>query len=62
MNCHVANLNIVKSFPRDRFMSILRELHFNDNSTAVPRGQPGYDRAHKVRPVIECFREMFDLV
>jgi len=33
-------------------MRILRELHFN-NSTVVPRGQPGYDRAHKVRSVIE---------
>jgi len=34
-------------------MRILREIHFNDNSTAVPKGQPGYDRAQKVRPVVE---------
>ena len=49
--------HVVQAFPRDRFMRILRELHFNDNTTAVPRGQPGYDRAHKVRPVIDSISE-----
>ena len=29
--------------PRDRFFAILRFLHISDNSTAVPRGQPGHD-------------------
>ena len=39
------------------FFSILKELHFNDNGTAIPRGKPGYDRAHKVRPVIRSVVE-----
>ena len=27
-------------------------LHVNDNSTAVSRNQPGYDKLHKVRPLL----------
>ena len=38
--------------PRDRFFAILRFLHICDNLTAVPRGQPGHDRAFKIRPMI----------
>ena len=49
--------HIVQSFPRTRFFRILRQLHFNDNSLAIPRGQPGYDRAYKVRPIIDNIRE-----
>ena len=45
--------HIVQALPRDRYLTILRELHFNDNSTAIPWGQPGHDRAHKVRPVLD---------
>jgi hypothetical protein len=35
-----------------RFMMILRFLHTIDNTTAIPRGQPGYDRCFKLRAVI----------
>ena len=35
-NYFVGAPHVVKSFPRDRFMRILRELHFNDNSAVVP--------------------------
>ena len=45
--------NVVEPFRRDRFLNLLRELHFNDNSTAVARGEPGYDKAHKIRPVLD---------
>ena len=44
---------------RNRFQSILRYLHCNDNLTAVPRGNPGYDPLHKVSPVIDFFNETF---
>ena len=37
---------------RDRFFAILRFLHLCDNSVAVRRGQPGHDRAFKIRPMI----------
>ena len=42
--------------PIDRFKAILRCLHVNDNTTAVPRGEEGYDRLHKLRPLIERLR------
>ena len=35
--------------------AILRSLHICDNSTAVPRGQPGHDRALKIRSMITSF-------
>ena len=52
-NYYLGAPHIVQALPRDRYLRILRELHFNDNSTAIPRGQPGHDRAHKVRPVLD---------
>ena len=36
-----------------RFHDIHRFLHFTNNTTIVPRGQPGYDRLSKVRPVMD---------
>ena len=56
-NHYLGAPHIVRSFPRDRFYSILRELHFNGNSSAIPRGQPGHDRTHKVRPVPDSVLE-----
>ena len=49
--------SVVRAFPMNRFMQLLRTIHFNDNSTAIPRGDPGHDRAHKVRPVIQSIQE-----
>lgn len=37
---------------RNRFQLLNAFLHFNDNSTRVARGEPGYDALHKVRPVL----------
>ena len=51
-NYYLGTPNIVEKFPRTRFKNILRELHFNNNHEAIPRGEIGHDRAHKVRPVI----------
>ena len=56
-NYYLGAPHIVQSFPRKRFTRILRELHFNDNDQAIPRGQPGYDRAYKIRPVIDRILE-----
>ena len=36
-----------------QFRALLSNLHFKEKSTAVPRGQPGYDRLHKVRPILQ---------
>ena len=37
---------------RQRFMKLVGNLHINDNSAAVPRGDPAYDRLHKIRPLL----------
>lgn len=42
--------------PRDRFIEILRSLHFNDNSE-----QPVGDRLFKIEPVIGILQEKFKL-
>ena len=44
--------------PRNRFQSI-RYLHCNDNETAIPRRQAGYDPLHKISPVVDFFNEAF---
>ena len=38
---------------RDRFMSILRFLHIVDNTKAIARGEPGYDRCFKIRALLD---------
>lgn len=44
---------IADVMPVKRFKKILENMHFNDNSTQVPRSAPGYDKLHKVRPIID---------
>lgn len=43
-----------KIMPRDRFLEILRALHFNDNGKQVSG-----DRLFKIRPVMELLKERF---
>ena len=38
----------------DRFEEIKRFLHLNDNTKYVEKGQPGHDKLHKVRPLIDA--------
>lgn len=45
-----------------RFLKILRYLHLNDNSTMKIRGDPEYDRLHKVRPLLNMLSENFKKV
>ena len=42
--------------PNDRFKAILKCLHVNDNTTAVPQGEKGYNRLYKLHPLIEKLR------
>lgn len=39
--------------PRNRFFQILRYLHVSDDAAIVPAGQPGYDKLHKIKPLLE---------
>ena len=45
----VANL-----ITKTRFKKLTEKIHCNDNTKAVPRGEAGYDRLHKLRPVIDA--------
>ena len=44
---------------RDRFLVILRYLHFNDNDAMPPRGDPAFDKLYKVRPLIKALKQHF---
>ncbi|XP_023597182.1 piggyBac transposable element-derived protein 4 [Trichechus manatus latirostris] len=37
-----------------RFKKLTENIHCNDNSKAVPKGEPGYDWLHKLRPIINA--------
>jgi hypothetical protein len=36
------------------FKKLTENIHCNDNTKAVPRGEAGYDRLHKLQPVIDA--------
>ena len=44
---------------RDRFLEILRYIHFVDNTTLLQRPDPAYDKLGKIRPVIDHLSEQF---
>ena len=44
--------NISAVFPANRLNHLLASIHFNDNSAAKPRGDPGYDKLYKIIPII----------
>ena len=50
---------VTETFPRNRFLAILWNLHFNDNNLAAPRGSPGYDKLYKIRPIIKSLTNTF---
>ena len=50
---------VTETFPRNRFLAILWNLHFNDNDLAAPRGSPGYDKLYKIRPIIKSLTHTF---
>ena len=50
---------VASRISRKRFLEIQRYLHFANNDNLVNRGEPGYDRLGKVRPVIDAVRQTF---
>ena len=50
---------VASSISRKRFLEIQQFLHFTDNETIIPCGEPGYDRLAKVHPVIEAVQKTF---
>ena len=50
---------IASKITRDRFLEILRYIHFVDNTTLLQRPDPAYDKLGKIRPVIDHLSEQF---
>ncbi|WP_227645574.1 transposase, partial [Klebsiella pneumoniae] len=44
---------------RTRYETIMRFLHFNDNSQCPPRDNPNHDKLFKLRPLINSFSQRF---
>lgn len=47
---------IVQGMSIRRFKALQSCLHLNDNSKAKKRGEPGYDKLYKIRPMVESIR------
>lgn len=47
---------VADTMSRNRFETILRYLHFNDNTAMLPRNHAEYDPLFKVRPFLERLR------
>lgn len=59
-NFHVPRISSVMSMRR--FLKIMRFLHVNDNEKMIPRGNAGYDRLFKIRPLLTHFSQIFSSV
>lgn len=44
------------------FEELKRFIHFNDNDAQVEWGQPGYDKLHKIRPLVDMLKQRLLLV
>ena len=53
---------IASRISRDRFREIGRYLHFVDNNTLAPHGDPSHDRLGKIRPLINHLSSRFQAV
>ena len=51
-------LIVTETFPQNRFLAILWNLHFN-NDLVAPRGSPGYDKLYKIRPIIKSLTNTY---
>lgn len=51
----LGNEGIQKVMTKNRFEHLSRFFHFNDSSVEPRRGEDGYDRLYKVRPILSHF-------
>ncbi|PNF43126.1 hypothetical protein B7P43_G18025 [Cryptotermes secundus] len=49
-----------KTMKRDRFLHILRFLHFADNRTEIDRNDDSYDRLWKIRTIFDTLNDAFE--
>ena len=45
--------------PRNRFDTLLRYLHLNDNANMKPRDHPEYDKLFKIKPRVTHLQQKF---
>ncbi|XP_063586881.1 piggyBac transposable element-derived protein 3-like [Penaeus indicus] len=50
---------VADAMPLNRFEEILSLLHATDNALIKKKGEPGYDRLHKVRPLLNNLNKNF---
>ena len=53
---------IADKISRDRFEEITRYLHFVDNDSLPSRGEEGYSRLQKVKPVVSALKQKFQAI
>ena len=58
-NSFLGNPGIQKVMTKNRFEQLMQVLHFNDSSKEPKRGEDGFDRLYKIRPVISHFTRKF---
>ena len=46
--------------PRNRFFQILHYLHVSNDAAIAPAGQAGYDKLHKIKPLLELLFPNFE--
>ena len=59
--CHpvIATPFFYEHFNRDRFMLLLKFMHYNDNSRKPPEDSPDYNVYYKIQPVIDHMSDAF---
>ncbi|CAH1961300.1 unnamed protein product [Acanthoscelides obtectus] len=45
--------------PSKRYKKLIENIHVNDNTKVIPKHESGYDKLHKVRPLIDILNESF---
>ena len=50
---------VASRISRDRFFELHRYLHFADNSTLSPPGDPAYNKLGKIQQIIDKLKETF---
>lgn len=55
----LGNAGIRSVMTENRFSKLYQFLHLNNNETAAPRGDPNYDKLHKVRPLLDMVKSTF---
>ncbi|CAF2191400.1 unnamed protein product [Rotaria magnacalcarata] len=51
--------SIASTMSRDRFLEIKKNLHVVDNTNQLSQNDPNYDRAFKVRPLLNIIKNNF---